>query len=82
MSVPPDIEARWTSDFTFLYINLKPSSDNGDPVEQIVLRFFNLYFFLFKIPDLLSASMYLALTPNKVIFSSSGIFSYLKYQIY
>ena len=40
MSVPPDIEARWTSDFTFLYINLKPSSDNGDPVEQIVLRFF------------------------------------------
>ena len=49
MSVPPDIEARWTSDLTFLYINLKPSSDNGEPVEQIVLRFFNLYFFYLKL---------------------------------
>ena len=54
MSVPPDIEARCTFFLIFLYIKLKPSSDKGEPVEQIVLRFFNLYLFLFKIFDLLS----------------------------
>ena len=45
MSVPPDIEARCTFFLIFLYKKLKPSSDKGEPVEQIVLRFFNLYFF-------------------------------------
>ena len=47
MSVPPDIEARCKFDLTLLYINLKPSFDKGDPVEQIVLKFLSLYFFFF-----------------------------------
>ena len=48
MSVPPEIDDKCTFFLIFLYIKLKPSSDKGEPVEQIVLRFFNLYFFYLK----------------------------------
>ena len=50
-----------------------PSLDSGEPVEQIVLSFDNLYFD--EIFNLRRTSMYFALTPNKVIFSFSAIFS-------
>ena len=59
----------------FSYTNLNPSFDNGDPVEQIVLNFDNLYLY-FKVGlDLRRASTYFALIPNKVIFSFSAIFN-------
>ena len=51
MSVPPDIEAR-SIFFNFFINKIKTSSDKGEPVEQIVLRFL-IYIFLFKILDLL-----------------------------
>ena len=65
ISVPPDIEDKWTFFFTFLYIYSNPSFDNGDPVEQIVLNFFNLYLYFNVGLDFRRASIYFALTPNK-----------------
>ena len=46
MSVPPDIEDKCTSDLIFLYTYSKLSSERGDPVEHIVFKYFNLFFFL------------------------------------
>ena len=48
-----------------------PSLDKGEPVEQIVLSFDSLYFD--ETFNLRRASIYFALTPNKVIFSFSAI---------
>ena len=63
ISVPPDIEDKWTFFFMFSYTNLNPSFDNGDPVEQIVLNFDNLYLY-FKVGlDLRRVSTYFALIP-------------------
>ena len=42
ISVPPEIDAKWTSFFIFLYTYLNPSLDKGEPVEQIVLNFESL----------------------------------------
>ena len=70
----------FTKNLSFDIVN--PSSDKGEPVEQIVLKFFKLYFFLFKILDLLSASKYFALTPNKVIFSSCANLINKSYLLY
>ena len=69
-----ELEAKWTFFLIFLYTNLKQSDDNGDPVEQIVLSFSNLYTFLKFLFVFLKASIYFALTPNKVIFSWLAIF--------
>ena len=49
-----------------------PSLDSGEPVEQIVLSFDNLYFD--EIFNLRRTSMYFALKTNKVIFSFYAIF--------
>ena len=37
-SVPPEIEARWTSPATASYTQANRSADSGEPVEQIVRR--------------------------------------------
>ena len=51
-----------------------PSFDKGDPVEQIVLNFDNLYLYFNEGFNLCRASIYFALIPNKLIFSFSAIF--------
>ena len=66
MSVPPDIEDKCTSDLIFLYTYSKLSSERGDPVEHIVFKYFN--FFFFETFNLFKESIYFALTPNNVIF--------------
>ena len=49
ISVPPEIDERWTLFLTFLYIYSKPSSDKGDPVEQITFSFLSLNLFFIVI---------------------------------
>ena len=49
MSVPPDIEDKCTSDLIFFYTYSKLSSERGDPVEHIVFKYFNLFFFFLNI---------------------------------
>ena len=48
----------------------KPSFESGEPVEQIVFNLERSCLFLGITPLLFSASIYLALIPNKVTFSS------------
>ena len=63
-------------------MNSKPLPDNGEPVEQIVLNFSSLYFDLIFTLSLLSVSMYLALTPNNVTFSSFAILNSRSFLLY
>jgi len=51
-------------------IYLNPSLDKGEPVEQIVFNFERSWLFFGTTPLLLSASIYLALIPKRVTFSS------------
>ena len=72
MSVPPEIEASWTSRFTFAYTQSKPSGASGEPVESTVRSGERSCVVAGSTPALAAASMNLAEVPKTATRSRSA----------